>query len=280
MFDSLYQKTIACSLSVSGVGLHTGNNVKMKVLPAKENTGVIFRRVDLPNAPEIPAHYKYIDSTFMCTCLKSSFSVKTVEHFLAAASGLGLDNIIVEIDSEELPILDGSAKHFLFLLQSAGIVKQNAKKDYYKVKSEHRVVFKDGYILIKPCNGFKVNFQIDYEHPAFSNSIMNYSLDFSKSHFAYNLSMARTYGFTEDFDFLRDKGLIKGGGLDNALVFSDSKLLNAEGLRYADECVRHKILDVVGDLKLLGKPIHAELTCFKSGHTLNHMAVEFIAENS
>lgn len=280
MHDSSQQKTIACALEVSGVGLHSGAQVNMKILPATVDAGIVFRRTDLPNQPEMPANYKYIDSTFMCTSLNGPFKLMTVEHFLAAVAGLGIDNIIVEIDAAELPILDGSSEQFVFLLQSAGIVAQAKQKRFLKITKEYSIKLEDGFINIKPYNGLKINFTIDYEHPAFPKNCLQYIVDFNTAHFTHDIAAARTYGFTSDFEYLRAQGLIQGGSIDNAMVFDDKQLINPEGMRYQNECVRHKILDVLGDLRLIGSPILAELNCFKSGHTLNHLAVKSILSDA
>lgn len=280
MFDSFQQKTIACALEVSGVGLHSGEEVNMKIMPAAVDSGIIFKRVDLPDNPLMAADYKFIDSTFMCTSLNGKFKLMTVEHFLAAVAGLGLDNLLVEVDASELPILDGSSEQFVFLLQAAGIITQDQPKSFLKINKEYQIKHNDGYINVRPFDGLKINFRIDYQHPAFPINIMQYEVDFNKSHFMHDIAAARTYGFTSDFEYLRDKGLIQGGSMENAMVFDEFKLLNPEGFRYQNECVRHKILDVLGDLRLMGKPLLAEIDCYKSGHTLNHMAVSQILSDT
>lgn len=276
MFDSVHQRTIACELEVTGVGLHSGADVKMKIMPSGLDSGIVFRRVDLPGKPEMQASYKYIESTFMCTSLNGPFKLMTVEHFLAAVAGLGIDNIMVEINSEELPILDGSSEQFVFLFQAAGIVLQEKQKLFLKVNKDYQITHKDGYINVKPYDGLKINFRIDYNHPAFLSTCMQFTMDFNKSDFVHDIASARTYGFTSEIDYLRSNGLIQGGSIENAMVFDDKKLINPEGFRFQNECVRHKILDALGDLRLIGNPLLAELDCFKSGHTLNHMAVKSI----
>ena len=274
------QKTIACAVSISGVGLHSGNNVNMKIIPGAEDSGIIFRRVDMPCKPEMRVNYQSISNTFMSTCLENGFKLMTVEHFLAAVSALGIDNLMVEIDANELPILDGSSQQFIFMLQSAGLVKQNIVRKYCRVLKPLEVTHKDGYIKIKPYNGLKVGFTLDYDHPAFPDSVKKYSVDFNESSFQHNVGPARTYGFMDDFDILRSQGLIKGGSLENAMVFDKNGLVNDSGFRFAEECARHKILDVVGDIRLIGMPLLAEIECYKSGHTLNHMLVKAIMSDA
>ncbi len=280
MYDCAKQRTIACEVGVAGVGLHSGQKVNMKIKPAEINSGITFKRVDLPGQPEMPASYKNIDSTFMCTSLNGAFKLMTVEHFLAAIAGLGIDNLLVEIDAAELPILDGSSEQFVFLLQAAGITMQSAKKIFLRINKPCEIEQNGGFIKLKPYSGLKINFQIDYKHPAFSDGSMSYEMDFNKSYFSHDIASARTYGFISDFENLRSQGLIQGGSMQNAMVFDQDKLINPEGFRFNNECVRHKILDVLGDLKLLGYPLLAELNCFKSGHTLNHMAVKKILSDS
>jgi len=270
------QQTIACEVSISGVGLHSGKNVNMKLIPGCEDTGIVFRRVDIPCKPEMQATYQKISNTFMSTCLEGSFKIMTVEHFLAAVSALSIDNLIVEIDSDELPILDGSSQEFIFMLQSAGLVKQNVARKYCRVLKSLKVTHKDGYVKIKPYNGLRISFTLDYDHPAFPSSVKKYSIDFNESCFEHNVGPARTYGFMDDFEILRSQGLIKGGSFDNAMVFDKEGLVNYSGFRFGDECARHKTLDVVGDVRLIGMPLLADIECYKSGHTLNHMLVKAI----
>lgn len=270
-----YQSTIACAVGLEGLGLHTGKKVNMRVLPAEEDSGIVFRRIDLPGKPEMAADFDFVNSTFMCTCLDGKFKVSTVEHFLAAVSGLSLDNLIIELNDEELPILDGSAQPFVFLLQSCGIVKQAKKRKYLKLKKEFKVSKSEGFIELKPYDGLRISYKLDYEHPAFTKNNV-YGVDFGHSIFAYDVASARTFGFMSDFSSLLEKGLIKGGSIDNALVFDENKLLNPEGFRFLNECARHKVLDVVGDLTLLGFPLLADVSCFKSGHTLNHLLVSSV----
>ena len=274
------QKTIACAIGIEGIGLHSGEKVKIKVKPADIDTGIVFKRTDLEGSPTMRASYENVKGTFLCTTLKSKFKIVTLEHLMSALAGLGIDNIIVESNSDEMPIMDGSARAFVFILQSAGIVEQNKNKNYLKIKKEVVVEVDGAYIKIAPYNGFKINFQLEYQHPAFHESIMQYSIDLNKSCFSSDIAPARTYGFYPDFAMLKTKNLIRGGSLSNAIVFDEQSLLNADGLRFENECVRHKILDVIGDFYLLGYPMLAELTCFKSGHTLNNLAVRKIMSES
>lgn len=273
-----YQSTIACPVSLNGIGLHSGQNISMKLLPAEVDSGIVFKRVDLPNKPEMAAVFNHVNSTFMCTSLDGEFRLSTVEHFLAAVAGLSIDNILVEINGEELPILDGSSQNYIFILQAAGIIEQPKKRKYLKLTKEFTVENDGGYIKMLPYNGLRISYQLDYKHPEFSSN-NQHVIDFKKSLFMFDIAAARTFGFVSDFCYLREKGLIKGGSMDNALVFDENKLLNPEGFRFNNECARHKVLDVVGDLMLLGLPLMADLSCFKSGHTLNHMLVKQIIQS-
>lgn len=267
------QRTIKQTVQATGVGLHTGNKVTIKLRPAPANTGIIYRRVDLNPVVDLPSKADSVQFTTLCTAIfsESGHRVSTVEHLSAALAGLGIDNIIIEVDADEIPIMDGSASPFVFLLQSAGIELQNAPKKFIRVKKPIRVEEDDKWALMKPFNGgFRMNFKIDFEHPAIEDSNQEIRADFSGEWFMQEISRARTFGFMRDIEYLQSQNLVLGGSMDNAIVLDDYRILNDDGLRYEDEFVKHKVLDAVGDLYLSGHSILAEFTAFKSGHALNN----------
>jgi len=254
------------------VGLHTGEKVFMTLRPAAENTGIVFRRVDLDPPVDVPADYSLVGETMLgTTLLKGDVKVATVEHLLSAIAGLGIDNAYVDLSAAEVPIMDGSAAPFVFLLQSAGIVEQNAPKRFIRVCETVRVESGDKWAEFKPHEGFRVNFNIDFDHPVFRKHLQASSIDFSTTTFLREVSRARTFGFLRDIEMLRANRLALGGSIDNAVVLDDFRVLNEDGLRYEDEFVRHKILDAIGDLYLAGCGILAEYTGHKSGHELNNL---------
>ncbi|HLB57304.1 MAG TPA: UDP-3-O-acyl-N-acetylglucosamine deacetylase, partial [Gammaproteobacteria bacterium] len=233
-------------------------------------TGIIFRRIDLDPVVDIPAKVKYIGDTSLSTCLaKDGTHVATVEHLLSALAGVGIDNLFIDITSPELPIMDGSAGPFVFLIQSAGIEEQNAPKEFIRIKRKVKVEADDKSAIIEPYNGFKVSFVIDFDHPLFNESNQNATLDFSSTSYVKEVARARTFGFLSDYEYIRKNNLAKGASLDNAVVLDEYKILNQDGLRYPDEFVKHKILDVIGDLFLLGHSLIGSFTGCKSGHALN-----------
>ena len=274
------QRTLKNTIRATGVGLHTGDKVYLTLHPAEANTGIRFRRTDLETPVIIEARPENVGETQLSTTLtRGDIKVSTVEHLLSAMAGLGIDNAIVDVSAAEVPIMDGSAGPFVFLLQSAGVVEQNAAKQYIRIKSPIRVEEDDKWAAFEPFNGFKVTFTIDFEHPAFSDHLKTAVMDFSSTTFVKEVSRARTFGFMRDIEFLRENNLALGGSLDNAIVVDDDKVLNEDGLRYADEFVKHKILDAIGDLYLLGHSLIGEYKGFKSGHALNNKLLLTLLEN-
>lgn len=271
------QRTLKNVIRTTGVGLHTGSKVSLALRPAAPDTGILFRRVDLPGSVEIRACPENVGSTELSTTLVAGeASVSTVEHLLSAFAGLGIDNAYVDVDAAEIPIMDGSAGPFIFLIQSAGIEEQNRPKHFIRIK--RRVVVEDGdkRAAFEPYDGFKVDFSIDFDHPAFVSRAQKASIDFSTTSFVKEISRARTFGFLRDIEILRQNNLALGGSLDNAVVVDDYRVLNEEGLRYEDEFVKHKILDAVGDLYLLGHSLIGAFYGHKSGHALNNRLLQVL----
>jgi len=265
------QRTLKESIRATGIGLHGGEKVYMTLRPAPANTGIVFRRVDLESPADIPADALNVTQTTLGTTLeKDGVKVATVEHLLSAMAGLGIDNAFVDLTAAEVPIMDGSAAPFVFLLQSAGIEEQNAPKRFIRIRKPVEVRDGDKWARLTPYNGFKVNFEIDFDHPVLRKHRQTASLDFSTTSFLKEISRARTFGFLRDLETLRERDLTLGGSLDNAIVMDEYRVLNEDGLRFRDEFVRHKILDAVGDLYLLGCCLIGEFTGFKSGHHLNN----------
>ncbi|OQW73333.1 MAG: UDP-3-O-[3-hydroxymyristoyl] N-acetylglucosamine deacetylase [Proteobacteria bacterium ST_bin11] len=265
------QRTLKNTIRATGVGLHTGDKVYLTLHPSEPDTGIRFRRVDLETPVMIAARPENVGETKLSTTLvRDGVKVSTVEHLLSALAGLGIDNAIVDVSAAEVPIMDGSAGPFVFLLQSAGVVEQDVPKQYIRIKRAVRVEDGDKWAAFEPFEGFKVTFTIDFEHPAFSEHLKTAVMDFSSTTFVKEVSRARTFGFMKDIEFLRENNLALGGSLDNAIVVDDDKVLNEDGLRYADEFVKHKILDAIGDLYLLGYSLIGEYQGFKSGHALNN----------
>ncbi|BFM10848.1 UDP-3-O-acyl-N-acetylglucosamine deacetylase [Simiduia litorea] len=268
------QRTLKNPIRATGVGLHTGEKVYLSLKPAPVDTGIIFRRTDLNPMVEIEAKAANVgDTTLSTSLIKGDVRVSTVEHLLSAMAGLGIDNAIVEVSAPEVPIMDGSAGPFVFLIQSAGIEEQNAAKKFIRIKRP--VVVKDGdkEAAFLPFEGFKVTFSIDFDHPVFNGRTLNASLDFSSTSFVKEVSRARTFGFMHEIEYLRSKGLAKGGSVDNAIVVDDYRVVNEDGLRYEDEFVKHKVLDAIGDLYLLGNSLIGEFKAHKSGHALNNKSL-------
>lgn len=268
------QRTIKNEIRATGVGLHTGQKVLLTLKPAAIDTGIVFRRVDLNPAVEIVAKAENVgDTTLSTSLMQGEARVSTVEHLLSALAGLGIDNVIVEVDASEVPIMDGSAGPFVFLIQSAGITEQNAPKKFIRIKKP--IVVKDGEKAASflPFDGFKVSFSIDFDHPVFRDRTSIAEVDFSSTSFVKEVSRARTFGFMHEFEYLRSKGLAKGGSFDNAIVVDEYRILNEDGLRYQDEFVKHKVLDAIGDLYLLGNSLIGEFKAHKSGHALNNKSL-------
>ncbi len=267
----LNQRTLKNTIRASGVGLHTGKKVLMTLRSAPPNTGIVFRRTDLDSPVDIRAHAENVGETALGTTLvRGSAKVSTVEHLLSAFAGLGIDNAIVEVTAPEVPIMDGSAGPFVFLLQSAGIEEQSTPKRFIRIKRRVRVEDGDKWAEFKPFDGFKVNFEIEFNHPMFKKRSQTASMDFSTTSFLKEVSRARTFGFMRDLEGLRARNLALGGNMDNAIVLDDFRVLNEDGLRYEDEFVKHKILDAIGDLYLLGHSLIGEFSGYKSGHALNN----------
>ena len=265
------QRTLKNTIRATGVGLHTGEKVYLTLRPAEPNTGIRFRRVDLTDPVTIEATPENVGETTLSTTLVADgVKISTIEHLLSAFAGLGIDNAIIDVSAPEVPIMDGSAGPFVFLLQSAGVQEQESPKQYIRIKRSVRVDEGDKWAAFNPFDGFKVTFTIDFEHPAFEEHVKTATMDFSSTTFVKEVSRARTFGFMKDIDMLRQNNLALGGSLDNAIVVDDDKILNEDGLRCADEFVKHKILDAIGDLYLLGHSLIGEFTGHKSGHGLNN----------
>ena len=267
----LRQRTLKTSIRATGVGLHNGEKVYMTLRPAAENAGITFRRVDLDEPVDVPADPRLVGETMLGTTLiKDGVKVATVEHLMSALAGLGIDNLHVDLSAPEVPIMDGSAGPFVFLLQSAGIEEQNAPKKFIRVRKKVRVEEDDKWAQLTPFNGFKVNFEIAFNHPVFNKLSRSASIDFSSTSFLKEVSRARTFCFLRDVEALRANNLTLGGSMDNAIVLDDYRILNEDGLRYTNEFVIHKILDASGDVYLLGHTLIGEFSAHKSGHDLNN----------
>ncbi len=269
------QRTLKNVIRAAGVGLHTGKKILLTLRPAPVNTGIIFSRTDMDPVVEIPALALNVTDTRMATTIsKEGVSIATIEHLMSALAGLGIDNAYIDVDACELPIMDGSSGPFVFLIQSAGIEVQSSLKRYIRIKREIKVEDGEGdnykYAALKPYNGFKIDFTIDFNHPVFKDSSQQVSLDLSSTSFVKEVCRARTFGFLSQYEQLREMNLALGGSLDNAVVVDDYRILNEDGLRYDDEFVRHKVLDAVGDLYLLGSGLIGAFDGYKSGHALNN----------
>ena len=274
------QRTLKNVIRATGVGLHTGEKVYLTLRPASSDTGIIFRRIDLADPVEIRACPENVSDTRLSTTLESNgVRVSTVEHLMSAFAGLGIDNAYVDLTAAEVPIMDGSAGPFVFLVQSAGIAEQSAPKRFMRIKKTIHVEDGDKWARFEPFEGFKVSFAIEFNHPTFRNSTQNASVDFSTTSFVKEVSRARTFGFMGDLEALRAAGLARGGGLDNAIVLDDYRVLNDDGLRYEDEFVKHKVLDAIGDLYLLGHPLIGSFSAHKSGHSLNNRLLRELVGN-
>ena len=271
----LQQRTLKTITTAVGVGLHSGQKVELTLRPAPPDTGIVFRRTDLPQPVTIPVSATAVTDTRLASTISHlGAKVLTVEHLMSACSGLGLDNLFVDITAEEVPILDGSAASFVFLLQSAGIALQNAPKHFMRVLNTVEVSEGEGaarkWARLSPHNGYKLSFEIEFDHPAVDATGQRVVFDTDGGSYVRDIARARTFGFTKDVEAMRANGLALGGGLDNAIVMDDYKILNSDGLRYDDEFVKHKILDAMGDLYLLGRPLLAAYSAFRSGHALNN----------
>jgi len=265
------QRTLKEPVRTTGIGLHTGVKVEITLRPAPPDTGIVFRRMDLDPPAELKADPYLVTDTRLCSMLESGpAKVSTVEHLMSALAGLGIDNALVDLTGPEIPILDGSSAPFVYLLQSAGIVEQDAPKRYVRILRPIEVRDGDKLARLTPHNGFKIDFTIDFKHPVFEKSGKTVSIDFAETAYAKEVARARTFGFMHEVEALRNSGLALGGSLDNAIVMDEYRVLNVEGLRYEDEFVKHKVLDAIGDLYLLGYPIIGAFEAYKSGHALNN----------
>src|SRR5690242_12495344 len=268
-------------IRATGVGLHTGEKVYLTLRPAVAGTGIVFRRIDLATPVEIPASPYAVGDTRLSSCLeKDGVRISTVEHLMSALAGLGIDNLYVDLTAPEVPIMDGSAGPFVFLLQSAGLQQQKAPKRFIRVLKTVEVRAGDKWVRFEPHNGFKLDLSIDFDHPALERSRQSVCVDFSTTSYIKEVSRARTFGFMQDVEAMREQGLALGGSLDNAIVMDDYRLLNADGLRYEDEFVKHKVLDAIGDLYLLGHPLIGAFSGYKSGHALNNLLLRRLLENA
>ncbi|CAN7470321.1 UDP-3-O-acyl-N-acetylglucosamine deacetylase [Rhizobacter sp. LjRoot28] len=278
----LAQRTLKAITRAVGVGVHGGQRVELTLRPAAPDTGIVFRRIDLPVPVDIPVRAETVCDTRMATTISpggdpGAPKVNTIEHLLSACAGLGLDNLIVDITAEEVPILDGSAASFVFLLQSAGIELQNAPKRFLRVLKPVEIREGEGrglkWARLEPHNGYTLTFEIDFDHPAVNQTGQQFTFDMGSGFYKRDIARARTFGFTKDVELMRSRGLGLGGSMDNAIVVDDYRVLNAGGLRYDDEFVKHKILDAIGDLHVAGHPLMAAYTAFKSGHALNNKLI-------
>ena len=270
------QRTTKNIISATGVGVHSGKTITINLKPAPANTGVIFKRTDTTPHTEIPALNKFVSDTKMSTCIsKNNIKIATIEHLLSAIAGLGIDNLLIEIDNAEVPIMDGSASPFTFLLKSAGIAQQkNHYKKFLKIKQAAHIKIEDKTASLLPFDGFKLNMKIDFNHPEINQNNDSVVFDFSSIKFIHEVARARTFGFLDDIEFLKKQKLILGGNLNNCIVLDKNKTLNPEGLRFHNELARHKILDAIGDLYLFGMPILGHFKGFKSGHALNNLLIK------
>jgi len=281
----LQQRTLKSLTKAVGVGLHSGQRVELTLRPAQPDTGIVFRRVDLSEPVDIPVTAQAVTDTRLASTISAGGAkVHTVEHLMSACAGLGIDNLYIDITAEEVPILDGSASSFVFLLQSAGIELQKAPKRFIRVLKPVEVREGQGenvkWARLEPYHGYKLRFEIDFDHPAVDSTGQCVEFDQGRGSYARDIARARTFGFTKDVEMMRANGLALGGGLDNAIVMDDYKVLNAEGLRYDDEFVKHKILDAMGDLYLVGKPLLAAYSAFRSGHGLNNKLLRELLSHS
>lgn len=274
------QRTLKSVVTATGVGLHGGQKVTLSLRPAAPDTGIVFRRVDLDPPVDLPADPYSVVDTRMCSGLQQGDAkIGTVEHLMSALAGLGIDNAWVDVDAPEIPILDGSAGPFVFLIQSAGVVEQPAPKRFLRVKKAVEYVEGDKWVRLAPYDGFRLDFSIVFNHPAIERTGTSVSVDFAEQVYARDVARARTFGFMQEVEYLRDNGLAQGGSLDNAIVMDEYRVLNADGLRYADEFVKHKVLDAIGDLYLAGHPLLAAYSAHKAGHALNNQILRVLLED-
>ncbi len=277
----LKQRTLRNIVRATGIGLHTGEKVYMTLRPAAIDTGIVFRRIDLDNPVEIKADPFMVHDTRLSTCLEQGgVRVATIEHLMSAFAGMGIDNAHVDLTASEVPIMDGSAGPFVFLIQSAGIEEQSAPKKFIRVRKAIQIGSEKSWVRFEPYNGFRLNFSISFAHPVLEGTNQSVSIDFGSTSYLKELSRARTFGFVQDVEHLRSQGLAMGGSLDNAIVMDEFRVLNSDGLRYENEFVRHKVLDAIGDLYLLGHPLLGAFTGFRSGHALNNQLLRTLLADS
>jgi len=274
------QRTLKNSVSVTGVGLHSGEKVTLGLRPAPVNTGIVFRRVDVKPIEEIRAQAELVHDTRLSTCMEQNgVRVATIEHLMSALAGLCVDNAYIDLDSAEVPIMDGSAGTFIFLLQSAGIVEQSSVRKFIRIKKTVEAKQGDKWVRFEPYQGYKLTFTINFAHPVFANTKQHITVDLGEESYVRDISRARTFGFMHDVENMRAQGLALGGSLDNAIVMDDYRVLNADGLRFEDEFVKHKVLDAIGDLYLLGHPLIGAFSGYKSGHALNNALLRELLTN-
>ena len=277
----LRQRTLKSLIRASGVGLHTGQKARITLRPAPPDSGIVFRRIDLAAPVDIPARAELVGETRLSSCLvRDGVKIYTVEHLMSALGGLGVDNAYIDVDAPEIPIMDGSAAPFVLLLQQAGIEEQAAPKRFLRVMRRVEVRDGDKWACVEPYEGYRLDFSIDFRHPVIERSMQSVSVDFAETSYLKEIARARTFGFMHDVEDLRESGLALGGGLDNAVVLDEYRVLNAEGLRFADEFIRHKLLDAIGDLYLLGRPLLGAFSAHKSGHTLNNRLLRALLAES
>ncbi|SFZ78435.1 UDP-3-O-[3-hydroxymyristoyl] N-acetylglucosamine deacetylase [Chitinimonas taiwanensis DSM 18899] len=267
----IYQRTLKSPIHAVGVGLHSGEKVELTLSPAPADTGIVFRRADLPERPSFRVGPDLVNDTRLSsTLVKDGVRVATIEHLMSAFAGLGIDNVLVDVTASEMPIMDGSAAPFLYLIQQAGVVDQKAKKRFVRVKKSVEAVEGDKWVRLHPHEGYKVKLTIEFKHPAFQKSAQTVELDFAQTSYIKEVARARTFGFMHEVEYMRTNNLGQGGSMENAIVLDEYKVLNQEGLRFEDEFVRHKVLDAIGDLYILGHPLIASFEGFKSGHAMNN----------
>ncbi|KJV30007.1 UDP-3-O-(3-hydroxymyristoyl) glucosamine N-acyltransferase [Aquitalea magnusonii] len=276
----MFQRTLKQAISATGVGLHSGERVKLTLLPAAPDTGIVFRRTDLPEPVDVKVEPALVNDTRLSSTLVTDTGVRvgTIEHLMSAFAGFGIDNLVVEVTAAEIPIMDGSAAPFIYLLQSAGVVEQSVPKRFIRVKQPVEIVEGDKWVRLDPLDGFKITLSIEFNHPAFNLAPQKVEIDFANSSYLDEISRARTFGFMHEVEYMRQHGLGLGGSLDNAIVIDDEYVLNPEGLRFPDEFVRHKILDAIGDLYIVGHPLIAAFSGHKSGHAMNNKLLRKLLE--
>jgi UDP-3-O-[3-hydroxymyristoyl] N-acetylglucosamine deacetylase len=276
----LKQRTLKKAISATGVGLHNGEKVTLTLRPAAADTGIIFKRVDLPQPNELKATAQAVHDTRLCSALEvNGVRVATVEHIMSALAGLGIDNVIIEVDASEIPIMDGSSGPFVYLLQEAGIVELEQAKKFIRIKKTVQVQDGDKWVRFEPYHGFKIDFTIQFNHPVFEHSGCQVNIDFATDSYIQQISRARTFGFMHEVEFLRNNGLARGGSLENAIVLDEYRVINADGLRYDDEFAKHKVLDAIGDLYMLGHSILGAFYAYKSGHALNNQLIRALMQD-